>query len=80
MRVAEAVERDDREVGQLLPGPGHRVPEGLGDVLGAKVLAVQAAEHRRVLDPAGTVYAQIGAGNLRAWADSEAAGHAGLAN
>ena len=33
-----------------------------------------------VLDPAGALYAAIGAGNLRAWADGEAVGHAGLAN
>jgi hypothetical protein len=33
-----------------------------------------------VLDPAGALYAAIGPGNLRAWADTDAAGHAGLAN
>jgi hypothetical protein len=33
-----------------------------------------------VLDPAGPLFAAIGAGNLRAWADTEAVGHAGLAN
>ncbi len=33
-----------------------------------------------VLDPAGPLFTAIGAGNLRAWADGEAVGHAGLAN
>lgn len=33
-----------------------------------------------VLDPAGPLYAAIGAGNLRAWADTEAVGHAALSN
>jgi hypothetical protein len=33
-----------------------------------------------VLDPAGALFTAIGAGNLRAWADTEAVGHAGLAN
>jgi hypothetical protein len=33
-----------------------------------------------VLDPAGKLYAAIGAGNLRAWADQEAVGHQGTAN
>ena len=33
-----------------------------------------------ILDPASALYSAIGAGNLRAWSDSEAAGHAGLAN
>jgi hypothetical protein len=33
-----------------------------------------------VLDPAGSVFAAIGAGNLRAWADAEAVGHSGLSN
>jgi hypothetical protein len=33
-----------------------------------------------ILDPAGALYAAIGAGNLRAWADTEAVGHQGLSN
>ena len=33
-----------------------------------------------MLDPASALYSAIGAGNLRAWSDSEAVGHAGLAN
>jgi hypothetical protein len=33
-----------------------------------------------VLDPAGSLFAAIGAGNLRAWADTEAVGHAALSN
>jgi hypothetical protein len=33
-----------------------------------------------VLDPAGKLFAAIGAGNLRAWSDSEAAGHAAISN
>jgi hypothetical protein len=34
-----------------------------------------------VLDPAGQVYAAIGAGNLRAWVDGQdAVGHAALGN
>jgi hypothetical protein len=33
-----------------------------------------------ILDPASALYSAIGAGNLRAWSDSEAVGHAGLAN
>jgi hypothetical protein len=32
------------------------------------------------LDPAGSLYAAIGAGNLRAFADTDAVGHGGLAN
>ncbi len=33
-----------------------------------------------ILDPAGALFTAIGAGNLRAWADTEAVGHAALAN
>ena len=33
-----------------------------------------------MLDPAGSLYTAIGAGNLRAWSDGEAVGHARLAN
>ena len=33
-----------------------------------------------ILDPASALYTAIGAGNLRAWSESEAVGHAGLAN
>jgi hypothetical protein len=33
-----------------------------------------------VLDSAGPLYAAIGAGNLRAWADTDAVSHAALAN
>jgi hypothetical protein len=33
-----------------------------------------------VLDPAGPLYAAIGAGNLRAFADTDAVGHRALAN
>jgi hypothetical protein len=32
------------------------------------------------LDPAGKLYGAIEAGNLRAWADQEAVGHAATAN
>lgn len=33
-----------------------------------------------VLDPAGSVFSAIGAGNLRAWADTEAVAHSGISN
>jgi hypothetical protein len=33
-----------------------------------------------VLDPAGPLYAAIGAGNLRAYADADTVGHAALGN
>jgi hypothetical protein len=33
-----------------------------------------------ILDPAGPVYAGIGAGNLRAYADTDATGHAATGN
>jgi hypothetical protein len=33
-----------------------------------------------VLDPASALYTAIGAGNLRAHADTDAVGHAALAN
>ena len=32
------------------------------------------------LDPAGALFTAIGAGNLRAWSDAEAVGHAATSN
>jgi hypothetical protein len=44
VRVPEAVRRDVREIlAQILAAPGHRVPEGLGEVFWAQVPAVGGA-------------------------------------
>jgi hypothetical protein len=56
-------------------GPGNAATTG-GPLWPATYLAGTTI----ILDPAGSLYAAIGAGNLRAYSDTDAVGHAALAN
>ena len=63
--------------------PGTGSPSGAGNAAttgGPLWATTYRAGQVIVLDSAGPLYAAIGAGNLRAWADTDAVSHAALAN
>jgi hypothetical protein len=63
--------------GLYLPGrPRHDLAAGCGPVVPTTWLKGTTI----LLDPAGPVYAGIGAGNLRAYADTDTTGHAATGN
>jgi hypothetical protein len=69
----------------LAPGePGTGAPAGYGSAAttGGPLWPVSYARGQVImLDPAGPLYSQIGAGNLRAWADGQdSAGRPGISN
>lgn len=68
--VPQIMKPDRREIEAVANGAVHGLPPRQGEMFRLPVVA----------DPAGALYAAIGSSNLRAWADTEAAGHLGLAN
>jgi hypothetical protein len=63
------------------PGTGGAAGFGGAPTTGGPVFPMTYIKGTAIiLDPAGSLFTAIGAGNLRAWADTEAVGHAALGN
>jgi hypothetical protein len=64
------------------PGTGGAAGYGSAATTGGPLWATAYARGQVIaLDPAGPLYAQIGAGNLRAWSDGQdSAGRPGISN